>query len=159
MTTDTNAGILDVLIIGAGISGIGAAHYLTKARHPGAVHAGIDHWAWNKKLGTAVGKWAEVAGAGISTAWYGGDQNMNDSRNGQPQGDTFFGAPMTSCWDELSKWPNTGHGTIDVIATYDNDGMVSCIDARALDDGRFFLEQDHYLVEAIYQKAFKPRQR
>ncbi|MEZ5212693.1 flavin-containing monooxygenase [Gordonia sp. (in: high G+C Gram-positive bacteria)] len=33
MTTDTNAGILDVLIIGAGISGIGAAHYLT-TEHP-----------------------------------------------------------------------------------------------------------------------------
>lgn len=33
MTTETSTGVYDVLIIGAGISGIGAAHYLT-AEHP-----------------------------------------------------------------------------------------------------------------------------
>lgn len=138
-----------------GPANVCAAHYLTKARHPDAVYAGINHFQWNKKLGKAIGHWAQVAGAGRATAWYGGDQNMNDKRNDQPQGDMFFGAPLTSCWDELEKWPNTGHGTIDVIATYDNDSRVSCVHAAALNDQQFRLHQDHYLVEAVYEVTVK----
>lgn len=124
---------------------VGAAHYLTGARGPGS-----PRWDWNRRLGLKVGEWAARVGRGKALAFYGGDQNMADSKNREPQGDTFFGAPLTSCWDELGKYENTGHGPIDVIASYDRDGRVSCRSARALDDREFPLHTDHFLVEAVY---------
>jgi hypothetical protein len=62
--------------------------------------------------------------------------------------DTFFVAPMTSAWDELDKYENTGHGPIDVIASYDHDGRVKAKYIRALDDKEFSLHTDHFLIEA-----------
>lgn len=127
---------------------VSAAHYLTGARQPGETHGGINHWEWNEKLGLYVGTWAKEVGKGSALAFYGGDQNMADNRNDQAQGDTFFGAPMTSVWDEVKKWENTGHGNIDVVASYDPDGRVAGSYIRALDDKEFFLHTDHFLVEA-----------
>lgn len=124
------------------------AHYLHKARKPGATYAGVNHWQLNKQIGQEIGDLAIATGNGSRLAWYGGDQNMNDGRNHQAQGDTFFGAPLTSCWDELEKWPNTGHGTIDVIASYNGDRRVSFLWARALPDSVVPLKMDHFLVEA-----------
>lgn len=125
---------------------IGAAHYLTKAHHPKS-----SRWPLNRRLARAIGKWAEEEGQGSNLVFYGGDQNMLDAREKQPQGDTFFGEPLTSAWDELGKYQNTGHGTIDVIASYDADGRVVAKYVRALDDDAFFLNTDHYLVEAGYE--------
>lgn len=122
---------------------VGAAHYLTDARHPSS-----PYWEWNRKLGLAIGEWAVEVGAGQALAMYGGDQNMADNRNTEPQGDTFFGAPLTSAWDELGKWENTGHGNIDVIASYDRDSRVKVVYCRALDDREFPMHTDHFIVEA-----------
>ena len=130
---------------------IAAAHYLTKARHPGATTQGVNHWEWNKKLGQKVGEWGDEVAKGSSLAFYGGDQNMSDAANTQPQGDTFFGAPWTSVGDELKKWANTGHGPIDVIATYNKDGRVKALNTNVLDDREFSLHTDHFLVEALLQ--------
>lgn len=127
---------------------VGAGHYLTKGHHPGAVVAGIDHWAWNQKLGLYIGEWAKKVGAGKALAFYGGDQNMVDSRDDAPEGDSFFGQPLTSVFDELKNHESTGHGAIDVIASYDADGRVKAAYARALDDKEFALNTDHFLVEA-----------
>lgn len=124
---------------------IAAAHYLTDSRR-----ATSPYFKLNRILGTAIGEWAVEAGRGQALAFYGGDQNMADSRNDQPQGDTFFGQPLTSAWDELEKWQNTGHGNIDVIASYDRDGRVSAAYVRALNDEKFRLNTDHFLVEAGY---------
>lgn len=124
---------------------VAAAHYLTDSRRESS-----PYFALNKILGTAVGEWAIAAGKGSDLAFYGGDQNMADSRNKEAQGDTFFGQPLTSAWDELEKWENTGHGNIDVIASYDRDGRVSARYVRALDDREFPLNTDHFLVEAGY---------
>lgn len=129
---------------------LGVAHYLTGARRPEAVHGGVDHWAWNEKLARAIGDWALREGAGSDLVFYNGDQNMADNRNDEPQGDTFFGEPLTSAWDELEVWENTGHGNIDVSASYDRDGRVEAKYIRALDDKEFPLHTDHYLVEAGY---------
>lgn len=126
---------------------VGAGHYLTKARHPNAVTKGVDHWAWNEKLADHISQWAVESGKGSALVFYGGDQNMADSRNKEPQGDTFFGGPLTSLGDELERWPNTGHGPIDVFATYDRDGRVEAAYWRSLNDKDFPLHGDHFLSE------------
>ena len=124
---------------------IGAAHYLTGAQRPGS-----PYWDWNKKLAREIGDWAREEGKGSALVFYGGDQNMADNLNNQPQGDTFFGEPMTSTWDELKKWENTGHGNIDVIASYNRDGRVKALRTNALNDKEFFLHTDHFYVEAEF---------
>ncbi len=122
---------------------IGAAHYLTDARRPSS-----PFWEFNERIAKEIGEWAREAGKGKALVFYGGDQNMADNRNNEPQGDTFFGEPMTSTWDELRHWENTGHGNIDVIATYNRDGRVKALDTVALDDREFPLNTDHFFVEA-----------
>jgi GH25 family lysozyme M1 (1,4-beta-N-acetylmuramidase) len=129
---------------------IGAGHYLTQARHPKAVVKGVDHWEWNKKFAGIISDWAVEQGAGEALVFYGGDQNMADSLNDQPQGDTFFGGPLTSAADELKRWENTGHGPIDVIASHDADGRVEAAYWRVLDDSEFALATDHFMCEAGY---------
>lgn len=125
---------------------IGAAHYLTGARNPNS-----EFWEWNDKLAAEIGDWAREEGKGPAIVAYGGDQNMHDGRNNQPQGDTFMGEPLTSVWDEIGKWPNTGHGTIDVIATYNRDKRVKALNGQAFNDKKFFLHSDHSLIEAVLQ--------
>lgn len=131
---------------GLGRISVGAAHYLTGGREPGT-----DFWDWNRKLAHAIGDWAREAGQGEDLVFYGGDQNMADNMNKQPQGDTFFGEPFTSTWDELQKWENTGHGNIDVIASYNKDGRVTAMETNALNDREFHLNTDHFLVEATFK--------
>ncbi len=126
---------------------VGAGHYLTKARHPKAIVKGVDHWEWNKRFGEIISKWAMEKGKGSALVFYGGDQNMADSANTQPRGDTFFGGPLTSLGDELEYWANTGHGPIDVFATYDEDGRVEAAYWRSLNDEAFALAGDHFLSE------------
>lgn len=123
------------------------AHYLTKARNPGATTQGIDHWKWNRRLTEVIGDLARERGKGKALFTYSGDQNMADSKNDEPQGDTFMGQPLTSLGDELEKWFNTGHGPIDVIATYNADKRISAAYWRVLNDQRFPLATDHFYCE------------
>lgn len=130
---------------------LAAAHYLTQARDPKhAVVHGVNHWEWNEKLADVIGEWAIKNGKGRALAFYSGDQNMMDNKNDQPQGDTFMGGPLTSMADELKAWQNTGHGPIDVIASYDADGRVEAKNFVVLDDREFHLHTDHFLCEGIY---------
>jgi hypothetical protein len=132
-----------------GVVGVAAAHYLTKGRSPkGQPIKGVDHYEWNKTLAAEIGDWAREHGKGKGLAFYGGDQNIVDRTD-----DTFFGQPLTSAWDELKKWENTGHGNIDVIASYDGDSRVSAQAVRALDDKEFFQHGDHFVVEAEFKVA------
>lgn len=123
---------------------IGAAHYLTDARNPDS-----QYWPLNQQLAEAIGDWAKEAGKGQDLVFYGGDQNMADNKNNQPQGDTFFGEDLTSTWDELRKYENTGHGVIDVVATYNKDGRVSALDTNVVNDRALHLHMDHFIVEAL----------
>lgn len=116
----------------------GCAHYLTQGRKPGD-----PNYALNRRLGEAIGKWAVQKGKGPAIVTYAGDQNMVDRTT-----DTFFGSPLTSFWDELRKWEDTGHGNIDVVASYDRDGRVKARTIRALSDKEFPLHTDHLLVDA-----------
>lgn len=120
-----------------------ACHYLTKGR-PGAKSAEYrQHVPENTALARAIGDYAKQVGRGTALVFYGGDQNIVDRTD-----DTFMGEPLTSAWDELKKWENTGHGNIDVIASYDHDGRVKAAYCRALDDSEFALATDHFVVEA-----------
>lgn len=127
--------------------GVATSHYLTGGRRPGpaSVWGDSDHYAWNKALAGEIGAWAREAGRGSGLAFYGGDQNMIDRDT-----DTFFGQPLTSAWDECEKYANTGHGNIDVIASYDRDGRVEAQSVRRYTDDQMFLHSDHLLVQAKY---------
>lgn len=139
---------------------LGVGHYLTEARspHTGDVK-GIDHWEWNQKLAKVIANWGREVGKGRALAFYNGDQNMADSKNNEPQGDTFMGGPFTSLADELKKWQNTGHGPIDVMASYNQDSRVQGRDFVVLDDKEFFLNMDHFLCEGTYQVEPLPTKR
>lgn len=118
-----------------------AAHYLTKGRKPGD-----PRYSKNRLLASKINTFALQAGKGSALVFYGGDQNIPDREN-----DTFFGGTLISGWDELNTYQNTGHGNIDVIARSRKDKRVSAKYIRALNDKRFFLNTDHFLVEAGYE--------
>lgn len=136
----------DTTVAGLGSVSVGTAHYLTGGRDPQS-----PFWDLNKQLAREIGDWAREEGKGRNLCFYQGDQNMLDNRNNERQGDTFFDEPLTSSWDELKKWENTGHGTIDVIASYNRDGRVSALRTNALNDREFRLNTDHFLVEATFK--------
>jgi hypothetical protein len=120
-----------------------ASHYLTHG-DPGAKDPERRvNIPWNVKMSREVGRLAKEYGKGTGLVFYGGDQNIQDR-----DADTFMGQPLTSAWDELKKWESTGHGVIDVIASYDNDRRTSAVYSRGLSDKEFPLNTDHWLVEA-----------
>ena len=136
VTFDTRLGTISVI----------ACHYLTKGRPSASSPEFRQNVQINQELALAIGAKTKELGAGKAIVFYGGDQNIVDRLD-----DTFFGEPLTSCWDELRRWENTGHGNIDVIASYDRDGRVVCKAAQALDDTEFHLFTDHFWVQAVYQ--------
>lgn len=102
---------------------------------------------WTRRLGEMVSRKAAELGKGVEIVFAGGDSNIDDRFS-----DIFFGGPMTSCWDELKKYPGTlGTRTIDFIASYDGDGMVKCLSAHSFSDKELFLYTDHNYVEAVYR--------
>ena len=120
---------------------IAAGHYPTKGRRPGD-----PNYLVNKKYAGKVSDWAVEKGKGTALAFYAGDQNMPDDRS-----DTFFGGPLTSIWDELGKHQNTGHGNIDIVASYNHDGRVTALSVRACNDREWFMHSDHFPVIARYR--------
>lgn len=118
---------------------VAASHYIVRKAHMQDL---------NQQIAEAAGDWAHDVAKGTALAFYAGDQNLEDSED-----DTFFGEPLTSVWDELDKHPNTGHGNIDVIASYDRDRRVRAVYARALKDARLPLFTDHFYIEAGFEVA------
>lgn len=121
-------------------------HLLTKGS-PGKVGADRKEFLpENKRLMSAIGKRADEVAQGSATAFYQGDQNIDDRRF-----DTFLGrANFLTAQDELEMWFNTGHGPIDVLASHNKDKRVHARWVRVLDDNDFFLNGDHFLVEGVY---------
>jgi hypothetical protein len=119
---------------------IGSAHYLTKRSM--AVSGS------NQPLINGIANWAQAKGKGNSIVFLGADTNTNDRRS-----DVFNTKPLTTIADELKKWPATVGTTtyIDVIASYDHDGRVKAKSYNVLDDKEFFLNSDHYLLDAVYE--------
>lgn len=123
---------------------VAASHYATKGR-PVQGEYGINAED-NRKVAQEIGRMALEFGAGKALFFYGGDQNIPDN-----QFDTFFDQPLTSIQDQLKKWPGTGHGPIDVIASADGDRRVKPVYIRALNDSVRFMHTDHFVVEAGYR--------
>jgi hypothetical protein len=130
------------------------SHYLTLGRFPDQARRDdprchVDHVMWNKRLANQLSQ-AAIRGSGRDDArgisFVTADTNLDDSIT-----DPFFGKPLTTCWDELQKWPDTGHGPIDVIASVDNDGRVKCQSAKAVTDRDIHLATDHYPIVAQYR--------
>lgn len=136
---------------GVGVVTFGASHFLTRGRRPGETLPGpLNHFTLNEKLAKAVGAWARRHGKGDALVLWAADTNRVDRDT-----DVLSGAPLTTAWDELETWPNTGHGNIDVIASYDGDGRVEAVGARSLPDAKVPLHTDHYLTEAEFDVRLK----
>jgi hypothetical protein len=120
-----------------GTVSIGCSHYMTHGQKPG-----MEYYAVNTTLTKAIGEWGKEHGAGGKLAFYGADSNIPDRSD-----DVFRGAPFTTLADELKDWQNTGHGSIDVIASYDSDTRVKGKYWRVLDDQEFFLNTDHFACD------------
>jgi hypothetical protein len=120
---------------------VGTGHYMTKGRKPGD-----PFFVQNVRYMDAVNEWARGHGFGKALVFYGGDQNMIDRDS-----DTFHGGPLTSLWDELHKYESTGHGNIDVIASYNYDARVKGAAIDAMTDAEFPLFTDHFLVEGAFK--------
>jgi len=120
-----------------GLVSVGCSHYMTNGRKPGD-----EYYQANTKLTRAIGEWGKVHGKGAQLCFYGGDANIVDRTD-----DVFRGKPFTTLADELKDWENSGHGSIDIIASYDADRRVKGKYWRVLDDSEFHLNTDHYACE------------
>ena len=100
----------------------------------------------DKLFAKTLGKWFKKKARGKDLGFCAGDFNRKDKPN-----DLFFGEPITSCWDELKKYPKNTHGLIDAIGSYDKDVRVRCVGARSFTDKQFFLNSDHDLILALYE--------
>ena len=120
-----------------GTVSIGVSHYMTHGRKPSD-----EYYGANTKLTRAIGEWGKIHGAGSKLAFFHADSNIPDRTD-----DVFRGAPFTTLADELKDWQNSGHGSIDIIASYDADGRVKGKYWRVLDDKEFHLNTDHFACE------------
>lgn len=142
----SNRGIVSatVQVDGIGTLSVGTAHFLTKGRTPAQTPPGkFNHYAMNSQFIDEVGAWAEEKGKGSALVFFTADTNIPDNKM-----DVFRGHPLTTAWDELDTHPNTGHGNIDVIASYDKDGRVKAKSARVVP---LNLNSDHKTIEATYR--------
>lgn len=140
---DLNVVGMTVETDGIGTWSLMGSHYSTNGTPAAVDPARRVNIEANKKLARGIGNLAKELGAGADLVFYGGDQNIVDR-----DADTFFGEDLTSVWDELGKYENTGHGNIDVIASYDKDKRVEAKYIRALTDKEQFMHTDHFPVEA-----------
>jgi hypothetical protein len=117
-------------------------HYSTHGRLP---HD--PNWDTNKMYAEMIEKWMEDSAKGTDIAIGAGDFNMIDKFKRQ---DWAFGGDFTSMGDELDQYPNTGHGPIDGFVSYDGDRRVKAKRFEALNDNRFKLFTDHYLIRGTW---------
>ena len=124
-----------------GTFSVAVSHFMTHGSKPGD-----EYYAANGKLTRAIGEWGKVHGAGRKVCFFAGDVNTQDRTN-----DVFRGAPFTTLADELKDWQNTGHGSIDVIASYDADNRVKGTSWKVFDDKEFPLYADHFACEGGFE--------
>lgn len=121
-----------------GLVSVGCSHYMTHGRTPKE-----EYYNANTKLTKAIGAWGKVHGEGRERiCFFHGDTNIPDRLY-----DVFRGQPFTTLADELKNWENTGHGSIDVIASYDADKRVKGTYWRVQDDKDLPLFTDHWITE------------
>lgn len=127
-----------------GTVSLGAVHRLTAGGAGAALKRSSDLLMAKKEQA-----WGKKHGAGTDLAFLTGDFNLNDKMY-----DVFKGVNgFTTSADELKMWPNTAHGPIDAIASWDQDARVKWMKLEVLNDKNFFLYTDHYAVVATAQIA------
>lgn len=120
---------------------VGVSHYMTHGRKPSD-----EYYNANTRLTKAIGEWGKVHGAGRRICFFQADANIPDRTD-----DVFRGQPFTTLADELKDWQNSGHGSIDIIASYDADRRVKGKYFRVLDDKEFPLHTDHFACEGGFE--------
>lgn len=126
---------------GVGRVHIGGIHYPTKGAKPGDPNHDM-----NVIISKRIADWMAKAGVRSDIAFLNGDFNMQDRTL-----DLALGHNFTTMADELKTWQNTGHGAIDAMCSYDNDGRVSAKRWNALDDKEFFLFSDHFVCRGVWE--------
>ncbi len=121
---------------------VGSVHYTTKKGVGGAAKKRY----YDLKFVRAIRAWGQAKSRGNAISFIGGDFNLR-ARAGW----FYRKAPYVSCWTDLKKYPNTGHGNIDGIARNRTDTRVKCLSARVITDKELHLNTDHFLVETVYQ--------
>lgn len=119
---------------------VAALHRPLKARRPGDVN-----YKRSLKLVDYLTTYAKENAKGTDSMFVGEDGNVNNKFL-----DPYFGRPWNTCWDETKKYPDTGHGTIDYIASYKNDKKIRCVGTMVRNDKRLKLFTDHFWIQAQY---------
>lgn len=117
-------------------------HYSTHGRLPND-----PNYDTNKLYAEKIALWMQEAAKGTDIALGAGDFNMIDKF---PRQDWAFGEPFTSMGDELSKYPNTGHGPIDGFVSYDGDKRVKAKKLEVLADNKLKMFTDHYVLRGTW---------
>lgn len=130
---------------GLGVMSWGSVHALTVGGAGRKLkRRSDDHYA------EAIARWIKEHGAGYDLAFVGGDWNLRDRDHDLTQG-KWRGV---SCWDEVGKWPNTGHGNIDAILRSKADTRVlRWVSAEVKQDDDIKLYTDHWITEAVVEIA------
>lgn len=118
-----------------------SGHWLTERSDNGH-----QRYAMTQAMVDAV----QRAARGDRLAFWTGDTNNNDRvREHSAVDRALRKGQLTSCWDELGRYPVTGPhgGTIDVVGSYDPDRRVECLRARRW----VSLYSDHQPVSAWYR--------
>lgn len=97
-----------------------------------------------------LGQIVAASAQGRRLGFYMGDMNHDDRRRPYSRFDAAERrADLTSCWDELGRWPPTHEPqgtTLDVVGSYDPDRRVRCLRARTWHQ----LHSDHHSLSAYY---------
>lgn len=118
---------------------VAEAHWLTRRSDTGGQRLAMTE---------AMGQVIEEAARGSRLGFWMGDTNNPDRPTAVSQVDRALRmADLTSCWDELGRYPDThGNTTLDVVGSYDPDRRVSCLRARVFPQ----LHSDHRPLSAWY---------
>lgn len=125
------------------------AHYLTKCRAFGQSQKDnpkcpIDHRRANMELAAGIMKFADKMATKGNLVFFDADTNMITRTD-----DPFFGGDMQTCWKDTKKYPNTGHGNIDMIARHKKNKRVHpAHNAVCLE--KLGLKSDHKTIWAAY---------
>lgn len=116
------------------------AHYAVQGKEPDD-----PNYDLNVRQARDIAKWMYQQGRGSALAFANGDFNMSDRKY-----DWAFDTNWTSMADELKQYHDTGHGAIDGLNSYDNDGRVEAVSYRVLDDEAFPQYADHFVLRGVW---------
>lgn len=127
---------------GVGRIAVASFHYSTHGKLPND-----PNWDANRKYAHDIAEWMREMAKGTNIALGSGDFNMIDNMKTQ---DWAFGENFTSMADELGRHPNTGHGPIDGLVSWDADKRVRAKKLVVLNDNKMHMNFDHFVVRGTW---------